>query len=113
MGENLVATVVVRWGGLDLLVNDAGVSMNASVADLDEAVVRALFEIDSFATVALTKLALPELVRARGRIVVISSVAGLVGTPRARPGEDGTLRYQRPATTKVAVSRPVLPLAGS
>jgi short-subunit dehydrogenase len=79
--ESLIATAVSRYGGVDLLVNDAGVSMNASVNDLSEAVVRALFEVNFFAAVALTQLALPELIRVRGRIVVISSVTGLVGTP--------------------------------
>ncbi len=66
---------------LDLLVNNAGVTMNARFEELDPEVVRRIMEINFFATVELTRLLLPALVTARGRIVVMSSVTGLVGTP--------------------------------
>ena len=79
--EALVARAVEVYGGLDLLVHNAGVSMNARFAEMSEEVLREIFEIDFFAPAALTRLAIPELIRSRGAIVVISSVVGLVGTP--------------------------------
>ncbi len=79
--EEIVDRAVAAFGGIDLLVNNAGVSMNAPFADLDEEVLRELFEINFFAAASLTRLALPELLKSRGAVVVISSVVGLVGTP--------------------------------
>lgn len=79
--EEIVARAVGAFDGLDLLVNNAGISMNARFAELDEDVLREIFEINFFAAASLTHLALPELIRSRGAIVVMSSVVGLVGTP--------------------------------
>lgn len=79
--EAVVAQAVTAFDGVDLLVNNAGVSMNARFEELDEEVLREIFEINFFAAASLTRLALPELLRSRGTIVVMSSVVGLVGTP--------------------------------
>lgn len=79
--EEVVGRAVAAFGGIDLLVNNAGVSMNAPFAELDEEVLREIFEINFFAAAALTRLALPELVRSHGAVVVMSSVVGLVATP--------------------------------
>ncbi len=68
-------------GGLDLLVHNAGVTMNARFAELDLAVVRRLMEINFFAAVALTRAVWSPLLAARGRIAVVSSATGLVGVP--------------------------------
>jgi len=72
---------VANLGGLDLLVHNAGVTMNARFAELELEVLRRIMEINFFATVALTKEVLPHLVAARGRIAVVSSLIGLVGVP--------------------------------
>ncbi len=79
--EALAAGVRERLEGLDLLVNNAGITMNARFEALDPGVLRQIMEIDFFAQVELTRLLLDELIAARGRIVVMSSVTGLVGTP--------------------------------
>jgi len=79
--EEVVAAAVSAWGGLDLLANNAGISMNARFSEMDDEVLRQIFEVNFFAAAALTRLAWPHLVRSRGRIVVVSSVTGLVGTP--------------------------------
>lgn len=73
--------VVAELGGLDLLVHNAGVTMNARFDELELAVLRRIMEINFFAVVALTKVVLPHLITAEGRIAVVSSVTGLVGVP--------------------------------
>ena len=69
------------YGALDLLVNNAGVTMNARFSELDPQVLRTILEVNFFAAADLTRIVLPDLIARRGRILVISSVTGLVGTP--------------------------------
>ena len=77
-----VADVLARCGHIDVLINNGGVSQRALAMDATLDVERALMEVDYFGPVALTKAVLPSM-RARhaGRIVVVSSVMGYVGTP--------------------------------
>jgi len=73
---------VARFGGLDVIVNNAGYGMEGTVEELDEKKMRAIFEINVFATINVTKYALPYLRQQRsGHIINISSVAGFVGAP--------------------------------
>ena len=81
MRERLVAEALALHGGIDLLVNNAGVTMNARFTELAPQVLRRIVEVDFFAAVELTRLALPSLRGRRGRILVISSVTGVVGPP--------------------------------
>jgi len=78
----LVALVLGKFGGIDVLVNNGGVSQRALAVEAAPGVERALMEVNYFGTVALTKAVLPAmLARRAGHIVVISSVMGYVGTP--------------------------------
>jgi 3-dehydrosphinganine reductase len=73
-------TVLDRLGGLDLLVNSAGISHPAAVADTDLATMRALMDVNYFGTVHVTKAFLPHLMaQRRGHVVGIASVAGFLG----------------------------------
>ena len=70
------------FGAVDVLVNNAGVSQRSRVLDTSLEVYREIFELDFFATVALTKALLPEMVRRRsGHVVVVSSVVGYISSP--------------------------------
>jgi NAD(P)-dependent dehydrogenase (short-subunit alcohol dehydrogenase family) len=70
------------FGGIDVIVNNAGYGMEGTVEELDEKKMRAIFEINVFATINVTRHALPYLRKQRsGHIINISSVAGFVGAP--------------------------------
>lgn len=69
-------------GGVDLLINNAGVSQRSLALDTTFDVYRTLMEVDFFAPLRLTQLVLPGMVaRKSGAIAVVSSVAGKVGAP--------------------------------
>jgi NAD(P)-dependent dehydrogenase (short-subunit alcohol dehydrogenase family) len=73
---------VATFGTVDVIVNNAGYGMEGTVEELDEKQMRAIFEINVFATINVTKYALPYLRRQRsGHIINLSSVAGFVGAP--------------------------------
>lgn len=78
----VVADVLARTGGIDLLVNNGGLGQRALAADTLPAVERALMEVNYFGPVLLTKALLPAMrARRSGHVVVVSSVMGYVGTP--------------------------------
>jgi len=78
----LTAQVLGKFGRVDILVNNGGVSQRALAADMQLEVERAMMEVNYFGTIALTKAVLPSmLARRAGQVVVISSVMGYVGVP--------------------------------
>ncbi|WP_187264797.1 SDR family oxidoreductase [Pontibacter beigongshangensis] len=83
--ERMVAETVARFGKLDVLINNAGISMRALFQDLDLDVIRKVMDINFWGTVYSTKFALPYIQAARGSIIGISSIAGYRGLP-ARTG---------------------------
>jgi NAD(P)-dependent dehydrogenase (short-subunit alcohol dehydrogenase family) len=72
-------------GGLDALVNNAGSVVVGPLELLSLDDLRRQFDVNFFAHVAVTQALIPALRRARGRIVLISSVGGLVTTPYMGP----------------------------
>lgn len=64
------------WGGIDLLVNDAGITQLGFVRDTKVEVLRRVIDVNFFGAVHCTQAALPSLLERRGRVVVLSSVAG-------------------------------------
>jgi short-subunit dehydrogenase len=69
------------FGHIHALINNAGVSQRGSAADTGMEVVRKIMEINFFGAVGLTAELLPELRKNQGKVVVVSSFAGLFGFP--------------------------------
>lgn len=71
-----VAAAIERFGALDVLVNNAGMSHRSGLAETDLAVIRRVMDVNFFGAVHCTKAALPRLIERRGLVIAISSVAG-------------------------------------
>ncbi len=72
-----IAAVIERWGGVDVLINNAGVTQLGKFADTEPSLYRRVFDINVFGAIHCTQAALSSLVARRGAIVVLSSIAGL------------------------------------
>lgn len=83
--KNLIERTVEAFGRIDILVNNAGVSMRAMFKDLDLSVIRTLMDTNFYGTVYCTKYALPYLLKTKGSIVGVISIAGFTALP-ARSG---------------------------
>ncbi len=80
--EPAVARVLERFGGVDVLLHNAGVSQRALARDTRLEVDRRIMEINYFGPVALTKAVLPSMLeRGAGHLVVVTSLVGKIGTP--------------------------------
>lgn len=76
-----VTDTISAFGRLDVLINNAGLSMRAKFADVDVKVLEQLMQTNFFGTVYTTKAALPYLLANKGTIVGVSSIAGYRGLP--------------------------------
>lgn len=79
--EALVKQTILTFGKLDVLINNAGLSMRALFKDLDLSVLKNLMDVNFWGTVYCTKYALPEILKTTGSIVAVSSIAGYRGLP--------------------------------
>jgi len=81
--ERMVNAAVGRFGRLDILVNNAGVSMRGDFAELSGEVCSRVIATNLSGAVNLSRIAMDHIIKARGNIVFISSIAGLFGLPGA------------------------------
>jgi NAD(P)-dependent dehydrogenase (short-subunit alcohol dehydrogenase family) len=80
--RRLIEAAVSRFGRIDVLVNNAGRSAHALFEEVpDLGWYEELMRINLWGSVWCTQAALPHLKAARGRIVAVSSLAGLIGVP--------------------------------
>src|SRR6188768_3284923 len=79
--RNFINSTIDTFGGIDILINNAGISMRSLVADADVDVLRKVMDINFFGTVYCTKLALDSILERKGDIVGVSSIAGYRGLP--------------------------------
>lgn len=83
--RNLISATMERFGRIDILVCNAGLSMRAMFKDLDLKVIRTLMDVNFWGTVNCTKYALPYLLESRGAVAGVISIAGYSALP-ARSG---------------------------
>ncbi|VFT03811.1 short chain dehydrogenase [Pseudomonas aeruginosa] len=74
--ERAVALAVERFGGIDVLVNNAGITHRGTFAETGLGVFRKVMAVNFFGAVHCTRAALPSLLERRGQIVVLSSLTG-------------------------------------
>ena len=79
--RNLIEKTVQEFGHIDILINNAGISMRAMFKDLDLSVIRRLMDVNFWGTVYCTKYALPYLLQSKGSVVGVISTAGYKGLP--------------------------------
>jgi NAD(P)-dependent dehydrogenase (short-subunit alcohol dehydrogenase family) len=66
--EYLIKQTVLTFGRIDVLINNAGISMRALFKDVEIDVLKRVMDINFWGTVYCTKYALPELLKSKGMI---------------------------------------------
>ncbi|MDQ8005770.1 MAG: SDR family oxidoreductase [Pedobacter sp.] len=77
----LIDQATLTFGKIDVLINNAGLSMRALFKDVDLTVLKNLMDVNFWGTVYCTKHALPEILKTEGSVVAVSSIAGYRGLP--------------------------------
>jgi len=79
--KKFIESTIKTFGGIDILINNAGISMRALVKDADVEVIRKVMAVNFYGAVYCTKFALQSIIERQGSIVGISSIAGYRGLP--------------------------------
>lgn len=78
--KDYVQQIISKFGKIDVLINNGGLSQRSSVIETSTETERQLFEINYFSAVNLSKAVLPSMLKhGTGKIVVLSSIAGKFG----------------------------------
>jgi short-subunit dehydrogenase len=79
--RHFIESTINLFGGIDILINNAGISMRALLKELDTAVLHQVMNINFFGAVYCTKYALNAIIERKGTVVGVSSIAGYRGLP--------------------------------
>lgn len=79
--KQFIDAIISKWQKIDILINNAGISMRSLFADTEISVIEELMNINFWGTVYCTKYALESIKSQKGVIVGISSIAGYRGLP--------------------------------
>lgn len=79
--RHFIESTINIYGDIDILINNAGISMRALLQEASVDVIRHVMEVNFFGSVYCTKFALDSIIRRKGVIVGVSSIAGYRGLP--------------------------------
>lgn len=79
--KNFIEKTIEEFDKIDILINNAGISMRALFKDTDLSTLKKLMDINFWGTVYCTKYALDTILKNKGTIVGVSSIAGYRGLP--------------------------------
>ncbi|MCS7017947.1 MAG: SDR family oxidoreductase [Cytophagales bacterium] len=79
--ERMAQTTIEHFGKIDILINNAGISMRALFEEVDLQVVKKVMDINFYGALYATKACLPSIIANKGSVVGISSIAGYRGLP--------------------------------
>jgi len=79
--KRFIESTIKVFGGIDILINNAGISMRALVKDVDMEVMKKVMDVNFYGAVYCSTFALPSITERKGSIVGISSIAGYRGLP--------------------------------
>lgn len=79
--KQLIENTIEKFGRIDVLINNAGISMRALFEEVDLKVIKQLMDVNFYGTVYCSKYALPYLLKTKGSLVGVISIAGFVGLP--------------------------------
>lgn len=79
--RRFIESTIKTFGGIDILINNAGISMRALFQDTDVEVIKKVMDVNFYGALYCTKYALPSIMERKGTIVGVSSVAGYRGLP--------------------------------
>ena len=77
----VVAAHAERYGGMNVLVNSAGLGIGGNIASLDTKKIALQLDVNLLGTLVVTREALPLLRAARGHVITLASIAGTIPTP--------------------------------
>lgn len=79
--KNFIERTIEEYEGIDILINNAGISMRALFKDTDLSTLKRLMDVNFWGTVYCTKYSLDTIIKNKGTIVGVSSIAGYRGLP--------------------------------
>ncbi|MEE2700055.1 MAG: SDR family oxidoreductase [Bacteroidota bacterium] len=79
--KQLIDKCLAEFGRIDVLINNAGISMRALFNETDLEVIKRVMDTNFWGTVFCTKYALANLLQTKGSLIGISSIAGHIGLP--------------------------------
>lgn len=79
--KRMAEEAIRLFGKIDILINNAGITMRALFSEVDLGVVKKVMDVNFYGVLYATKYCLPEITKNKGSIVGISSIAGYRGLP--------------------------------